>query len=111
MGIFSCDKYKRNGIECSRKPWAELYFQGKEEEDSFWVYVCFWHYLIERFWRSLGKRDFGACRIDTNREAIEHILMEIWDVQSDLIEIKKKLGIKGEHDDEIEEIMKDMDVT
>ena len=101
MGIFTCDKEK-----CERKPFREVFFNN--EEDSAWCYACFWHYLKLRILRLFKKTDFGWCKVDTDREAIERLLMEITDVQHDLIEIKQKLGIK---DETLEEFERNLDVT
>ena len=108
MGVFSCDKKG-----CGKKPYMELYYSFDDETHK-WCYVCFWHYLEARLYRLFKKHDFGWCRVDTDREAIEHLRWELWDIQSDIMEIKEKLGIeKSEAEKEFEERMnsQDIDVT
>jgi len=61
------------------------------DEESKWGYLCFWHYLWYRLTRT---KEVGYARVDTDREAIEHLQESIWDLHSDIYEIKKKLGIK-----------------
>ena len=102
MGIFTCDKKG-----CERRAYAELFYSG-DGETSRWCYTCFWLYLYSRLFRFLKKADFGWCKVDTDREAIEHIRYELWDIQSDIMEIKEKLGIK---DESLEEFEKNLDVT
>ena len=100
MGIFSCDW----GNDCSHEPYAEIFYEDEEEEkgEHKWCYLCFWHFI----WARLRGDKFGWCKVDTDRELMEHILEEIWDVQSDLMDIKKKLGIK-EKKVKIETLKKD----
>ena len=96
---FKCDYYKRNGDTCNRKPYVEVFVPSTEEEDGYWAYLCFWHYLKERILKLFGKsrNDFGWCKVDTNREMLENIMEEIWGIQYDLMEIKEKLGIKEDY--------------
>jgi len=81
-------------IECQRKPYVEIFYE-KEDGDHAWCYLCFWHYLYAKF----RGDEFGYTKINTNREMLENIMEEIWDIQGDLIEIKEKLGIKSEYPD------------
>jgi hypothetical protein len=46
-------------------------------------------------WVRLKGDRIGWCRVDTDREAIEHLKEDIWDIQNDLWDIKHKLKIKG----------------
>jgi hypothetical protein len=83
MGIFKCD-WK----ECRHKPYAEIFYN--DEEESKWCYLCFWHFIYAR----LRRDKIGWCKVDTDREMLEQIREEIWELQSDLMDIKKKLKIK-----------------
>jgi hypothetical protein len=103
MSIFNCNWNDR----CERKPYKEIHY-SLSEDDSRWCYVCFWHYIIARIHRLLGKKDFAWCRIDTDREVIEQLKYDMWDIQADLDEIKEKLGIK---DETLDEIQRNIDVT
>ena len=106
MGIFSCD---RKG--CERKPYMELVKPTEDGQDiGSWCYVCFWHYLEARMKALFDKTlSFAYCKVDTDREAIEHLRYELWDIQSDIYEIKKSLGI--EQSEEMKEIERNLDVT
>ena len=107
MGIYNCNYIKRNKKECKHKPYIEIFAPTEEEDDGSWAYLCFWHYIKSRIDRMLRRKDFGWCKVDTDREAIEHLRFELWDMQGDLLEIKEKLGIKDEKTEEIEkELMK-----
>ena len=103
MGIFNCE-YTRN---CERRPHIEMHWHSDDGE-SHWCYVCFWHYLIARIRKLLKLNDFGWCRVDTDREAVEYLRCEPWDIHQDLAEIKEKLGIKNES---LEELERNLDVT
>jgi hypothetical protein len=90
MGIFSCD-YEN----CTKKPYIECFSSGNDEESSKWWYFCFWHYILLRIRILLHKEDkLGFARVDTDRETLEHIREDIWDIQMDLMLIKEKLKIK-----------------
>ncbi len=103
MGIFSCDHE-----DCERKPYMECFEISDKEDGEIgkWWYFCFWHYVWVRF-RNLFYKDekLGFARVDTEREAIEHIRMELWDIQTDLMLIKEKLKIKEQkiYDEEKQE--------
>ena len=88
MGIFSC-----NYGNCERRPHIEVYYED-EEKKSCWCFLCFWHYIWVRFIKR--EKGNGYADVDTNREVLEHILEEIWDMQHDLWKIKEKLKIKEE---------------
>jgi len=93
MSIFRCD-CKPN---CRRRPYAEVFFPTTKEKDGYWIYACYWHFLILRLKRFDGKISFGWCKIDTDRERIEDIEELLWDIWGDLFEIKEKLGIETEN--------------
>lgn len=97
MGIYCCDWQTRKGIECGKSPLMELFFPTTEDRDGYWCYVCRWHYykLLIQKWR--GRRDFGACKVNTDREFMEHVMEEIIDIQYDLMDIREALGIKEEY--------------
>ena len=100
MGIISCDHSK-----CNRIAYGEIFMES--EDEHFWVYACWWHYLIERIRNLLGKNDYGFCRIENTRESIEFVRMDLWEMQGDITKIKKKLGIE---DEELED-KENIDVT
>ena len=109
MSIFKCDYKKKNSI-CSKKPYMEIYpfeknDEGKWESMHSWCYLCFKHYLIMRFQRLFGRVKFSCCRADNLRESIEDNKEMIWGIQSDLYEIKDKLGIEMEIIPELEELL------
>lgn len=108
MVYFGCDHEKKDGSKCDKRPYAELLFPTTDEEDGYWVYACRWHTLIHKLRRIRGKEAFGWCKVDTDREAIEGLKEEIWSVQSDLMDIKEKLGIE---DSETEELKKRIELT
>ena len=96
MSILGCD---RKG--CKRLAFGEVYMPNVGDDgESVWYFACWWHYFIERIRRIFGKTDFGFCRIDTTREAIEHIRMDLWELQGDILEIKQHFGIVKEDDKE-----------
>ena len=103
MGIFSCD-YK----DCNRKAYMEIHMPETKDDPSCWCYSCFWHYLISRIRTILGLNNYEYSRVETDREAVEYIRMELWDIQVDLAKIKEKLGIKDDDEDEFET---NLDVT
>jgi len=78
---------------CERKPYMEVIKPG----DS-WSYLCFWHYLYTKF----RGDEVGYCKVDTDRELLENIREEIWEIQLDLIEIKEKLNIKFKVPEELQ---------
>jgi hypothetical protein len=89
MSQFGCD-YKDN---CTKKPYMEAYeVKGKKHA---WYYLCFWHYLLTR----IKRKGLGYCKVDTDREMLERIMEEIWDIQGDLIQIKEKLKIKSDYEE------------
>ena len=107
MSIFCCDWSDKDGFKCARRPYAEIFpieEEGKEEEDfcgikgwkykppkfkGGWSYLCFRHFIRAK----LRGDHFAWCKVDTDREAIESIREELCDIQSDLWDIKEKLGI------------------
>lgn len=94
MGIFSCD-YEN----CERKAHMECFecsddSKGEPEMGKWW-YFCFWHYIWLRIRILFHKEEkLGFARVDTDRETLEHIREDIWDIQCDLMMIKEKLKIK-----------------
>ena len=90
MGIFSCEYHKKDKV-CRFKPYMEYYYKD-EDNNSLWCYICFWHYIWIRFFKR--EESNGFARVDTDREAIEHILEELWSIECDIIGIEEKLGIK-----------------
>ena len=98
MGIYSCDWHKnKDSIECGKTPLMEVFFPTTKERDGYWCYVCRWHYYKLLIQKWIGKKDFGACKVDTDREFMEHMMEEITDIQYDLIDIREALGIKREY--------------
>jgi len=90
MGIFSCDYENCNG-----KPYMECFDSGSKDETSTWWFFCFWHYIWLRIRILFHKEDkMGFAKVDTDRETLEHIREDIWDIQMDLMLIKEKLKIK-----------------
>jgi len=95
MSIFSCD-YEG----CERKPYVECYEIGGNEnredgEPGKWWWVCFWHYVWIRILILFRRQDkIGFAKVDTDRESIEHLHQELWDIQGDLTLVKEKLKIK-----------------
>ena len=86
MGIFSC-----NYNDCEKRAHSEVFFED-EEGIGKWCYLCFWHYIWLRFIKR--EKGNGYCKVSTDREAIEHIHEDIWDIQGDLGLIKEKLKIR-----------------
>ena len=103
MSSFKCD-YKPN---CRKKPRYEIIFPQTEHRDGFWCYVCFWHLIVAKIKATLRMAPgFGWCEADTTRQMVENIMEEIWELKSDIWDIKEKLGIIEKDDDKI-----DIDVT
>ena len=103
MGIFSCDKER-----CERRPYREIIRPSTDDEEGSWCYVCFWHYIVARIKTIFHRNEYGYCKVNTDREAIEYMIHELFHLQCDIFEIKEKLGIKEEGLDEFE---RNMDVT
>jgi hypothetical protein len=61
-----------------------------DTEHSKWWYLCFWHYL---FYRIKNDKNMGYATVDTDREAIESLKEELWDIEADLYLIKEKLEL------------------
>jgi hypothetical protein len=81
--------YKCNWEGCERKPYAEIYYT--EDGESKWSFLCIWHFIRAK----LRRDEFAWCPVDTDREAIEQIKEEIWDLQSEIMEIKMLLEGKA----------------
>jgi len=98
MGIFSCDWCKdKVSNKCERTPLMEVFFSKTEDREVYWCYVCRWHWYKLLIQKWFGKRDFGACKVDTDREFMEHMMEEIIDIQYDLMDVREALGIKEEY--------------
>lgn len=110
MSIFRCNKYKRNGFECGNRPYVEVFPLETDKNgnvimmddcnvpkfsDKGWSYLCRWHFYMAR----LRRDKILWCKVDSDRDTMENILEEIWDIQSDIYDIKEKLGIKDETPD------------
>jgi hypothetical protein len=90
MGIYTCD-YE----DCERKPYMECLETSSKDEEGRWWFFCFWHYVWLRIRILFHKEEkLGFARVDSDRETLEHIRQDIWDVQMDLMQIKEKLKIK-----------------
>ena len=123
MSCFRCDWEKKNGMQCGRKPFVEAYpFKEEditEEEDreklrvddweyeypkfEGWSYLCLRHFIMAK----LRGDQFAWCRVDSNRELMENIREELWDIQEDFALIKEKLKIKEEGVEELEKLLEE----
>lgn len=120
MSCFKCDWKKKNGMMCGRVPFAEVYPYDEEEFkrtieampdfggdypefEGSWAYLCLRHFIISK----LRGDKFAWCRVDTDRELMEGIREEIWDLQGDVIQIKEKLKIKEKIPEELKKLLED----
>jgi len=94
MSAFRCDCKPI----CRFKPYAEIFIPTTKDKDGCWFYACRYHFLILRIQRLFGKRDFGWCKVDTTRERIDEMEELLWDIWSDIHEIKKEMGLEEEVD-------------
>ena len=46
-------EYKCDYPKCIRKPFAEVYDIVETPMESKWCYLCFWHFIQERRWRTM----------------------------------------------------------
>ena len=77
--LFKCDIEK-----CERKPYMEMY----DLDDHKWKYLCFIHYLKDR-WKNHKRH--GYCRVETAREELHNIHMDIFELESEILELKQMI--------------------
>jgi len=87
---YSCDFQKRNGKRCGKKPYMEVYF------NEGWSYLCFWHYILDR----ITVNGNGYCRPDTQREKLESLSLDLFDIKIEIERIKEALNIIDEEEDD-----------
>jgi len=109
MSIFKCDFKKKKGC-CGKKPYMEIFPFEKDEDGKWkpmqsWCFLCLKHYIFLRIQKLFRRVNFGCCRADTFRQSVEENKEILWDIQSDLYEIKEKLGIEQEVPEELEKLL------
>jgi len=120
MSNYKCNWEKKNGNMCCRKPYAEIYPYNEEEFkqtieaspdkdgdypefEGKWYYLCYRHFIMAK----LRGDKFAWCKVDTDREIMENIREEIWNLQGDIFQIKEKLKIKEKFSKELEELLEE----
>jgi len=82
-----CDKVKYvcDIDGCERKPYMEMY----DLKSHSWIYLCRWHYYLDRLKRN---KYHGYAKADSIYQMMDTIRNNIERMQYDIEEINEKIG-------------------
>lgn len=83
MVEFQCDHGK-----CKFRPYMERF----DMNNHSWCYLCKYHYLLDLIKVKITRdKSIGYAEVDTDRELAERNSKKLWDLEGDIIDMKKEI--------------------